>query len=244
MMELLRQVDAQYVRKGTQTPRADLNAVASEYRKGGVVVVWVEPVWTGVQYNSLMTQALNPDHSGESAAYVRNRASQRGIGTRRQLLRDWGNPVNSYPNVKQEITNYNQWFGCLAGSTLPNESAAQFTLPGKAVVMDRYIEAIVANYITKGRTVNDKKRKWKKFKANNPAVADAELRVRFFNQVLKQAERNKLLPTIRQRYQQDQWQGVRPDAGRMGTGELSAHAFEACLSRNRDAPAKGARGRV
>ena len=38
-------------------------------------------------------------------------------------------------------------------------------------------------------------------------MADPELRVRFFHEVLKQSERAKITPEIRRRYEADGWSG-------------------------------------
>jgi hypothetical protein len=201
MFEILRQVDAKYIRKGTNTPRADLDAVAAEYRKGGIVVNWTEDGWQQADYDNLMTQSVAPDNTGEDPGYVRHRVFKTNCTARRSGLTAWNNPV------KAEIANYDQWFGCPAGQTLPQESAAQFTLPGRQVILNRFIAPVVANYIAKDRKVNDKKRKWQKFKRRNVGVADAVLQARFYNEVLTQEERDKLLPTIKNDYIAANWEG-------------------------------------
>jgi hypothetical protein len=210
MMEVVRQVDAQYVRKGLNTPRADLNAISAEYAKGGIKVVWTEPTWNSVQFNQCMADARNPNAVAEDANPVRNRIFQSNARARRNGLTAW-HIANGDPRVhpvKAALTNYNQWDGSAAGG--PGalvESAANFTLPGRDVIVNRYIEAQVQLYINKNRFSNDKLRSWNRLKAANPLVPDPELRITYFNTVLTQAQRNKILPAVRVAYEADGWTG-------------------------------------
>jgi hypothetical protein len=73
--------------------------------------------------------------------------------------------------------------------------------------MAPFIDPVVKAYIEKNRRINDKKRRWNKFKTANPTVADGPLRVRFYSEVLTAKERTKLQPQLKVRYEAAGWKG-------------------------------------
>ncbi len=212
MMEVRRRIDARYIRKGTSTGRIDLDAVSQEYAKGGIKLVWTEPTWAKVDFDTYFNEALNPDNTGEATTYTRNRVFQKTARARRSAMSDWkvykgGSSTKVDSPVKAALGAYDQWFGCKAGATRVGASAANFTVPNRDLVEAPYISTVVAAYISKNRKINDKLRKWNRLKTQNPTVADPQLRVTFFNTVLTAAERLKLLPEIKRLYEDDGWAG-------------------------------------
>jgi len=213
MLEMFRQVDARYIQKGDPADAADLTAVSLEYKKGGVRLIWATNSWTRADFTQLMSAAATPDNTGASRAYQRGAIFETNAAARRKGLTNWTVPLpgtaNTVPSpAKAELANYDQWFGCAVGATPPAApSGANFTLPGRNLVEGPFISQVVDTYINKKRTINDKQRKWKKLKSQNAAVPDAQLRVRFFYDVLSEAERTKLLPDIRKAYEAAGWQG-------------------------------------
>lgn len=203
MMEVLRRIDARYVRKSPTMASMDLNQISQAYAIGGVKIVWTQQTWTKGDFDRYLGEALAPDNAGENNTFTRNKCYGPNARARRKSLATW-----AAGNVGTKLNIYDQWFGRKKGGpTPPQPSEANFTLPSRDEVEAILIDPVVKLYIEKGRTYNDKKRKWEKFKRQNPAAADGPLRARFYREVLTREEREKLLPAIKNSYLAEAWKG-------------------------------------
>ncbi len=210
MVNILRRVDARYVRKSNDTPAMDLIAITNEYALGGIKIIWTNQYWGEAQYKQLLANAMAPDNAGESNAHARGSIYQKNARGRRLGLTTWttNTLTGTVPSVvRAKLGGFDQWFGCPAGQVMPSASTAQFTLPGRDLVEEPFISAVVKEYIEKDRKINSQKRVWGKFKARNAGTADDRLRVRFYNEILSDDQRTKIEPEIRRRIAAAGWLG-------------------------------------
>ncbi len=204
MFEVRRRIDAQYARKSAATPAMDLANIGDVFRVGGIDIVWTNIFWTAATYRSLFADSENPDNLNVDDTYIRGR---RHSYPRKARVSE----INKYRGKRAGLPflAYDHWSGELSVAATATASEAQLTLPGREVVLARFVAPLMISYINKDRKYNDKKRKWNKIKLKYPALPVEGQYLRFYQEALTDTERTKenFEASIKAAYIAEDWGG-------------------------------------
>lgn len=203
MMEVQRQIDARYVRKGTNTPPMPLDVIDETFAPAGMVIKWTQDLWTRNDYLAKIKDAFKckTDNANDNPRQA-NKRHDYELAKRHASIRK----INETDKWHFAFKDWDQWYGLPKETTPPTDpSDVQFRFPSKNAVLDPMIAAWTKVYINKGRISNDKKRMWNTFKGQNPDVDEETLLVRFYRERLNQNSRNKIDPWIKDVYKRGGW---------------------------------------
>ena len=209
MMTVLRVVNARYIRKANYD-EIDRTLIDSSYLVAGVRISWqneTDPTFNGLwkkdDYLRLLDDAVAMGGKNFSSTLERKKrySDTGGFKHKDKLYERIGTIVNKLNAWDaQGLKAFDQWFGCPAGTVGAQPNDVSLVLPSREYVIWKYRHDAIKVYIErridrttndegevtsaapgKTRYSNDKKRKWKKLKKDNPATPDADLRVQFYN---------------------------------------------------------------
>ena len=215
MLEVRRQVNARYIRKGTYTP-IDLNLIRTSYEVAGIHIEWLNQVdltftgqWTKAEYDQYLADAIamNGQHFSNAqnlGCRFTNPNGRYGVQTNRyQQIQTLAGRTMQGANL---LAAYDHWFGVPVGILpLPGQpSDTCFAFPTREVVVEPFKDQAIAAYIAKPRTFNGVLKKWNRLVHQNPAANAATLRLQLYNW-LSASKRQKVDASAAQLYNAAGW---------------------------------------
>jgi len=208
MIEIIRQINARYIRKTNYTP-VNLVLIDQSYEVAGLYIEWlntIDPTFTGfwlkADYDNYMNQAIGMGGALFSDQQI---MGHRYSGAVQNKVRENRYAVIAGMVNWNLLNQYDHWWGTTAGQVAPNPSETCFTFPARDVVVPPYLDQAIQNYINKPRRINGILRRWNRFLAANGPVATAALRLQFYNG-LNAAKKLKVDNIASGLYTADGWQ--------------------------------------
>jgi hypothetical protein len=210
-LEVMRQVNARYIRKHTYAP-IDLNLISTSYEVAGVYIEWLNNV--DPTFNGLWDQAEFAQYLQDAIAMAGQHFSDQQIHGRRFTAPNGRYAVrtNRYSQIQALaarglLGQYNHWFGCsTATHPLPAQpSEVCFTFPSRDKVVADYRDQAIAAYIAKPRKINSVLRKWNQLRNQQPAATHPALRIQLYNW-LSASQKRKVDAETQRLYTSAGWQ--------------------------------------
>ena len=201
LFEVRRRIDAKYVRKSSATTPIDLRLIDGMYALAGIDIVWTNAFWNATDYRKCFADSEEPDDLNIDLTYVRNK---RHPHPRAKL-----ETIKRYRKTRSAIpfSTYDHWSGEIATAPSGTANDCQLTLPGREVVLAKYVASLMEDYINKKPNVDRKQRKWKKIQKKYAELTVEGQYLRFYEEAVTQEVRTseKFDTKLKEAYEKDGW---------------------------------------